>query len=167
MAEIRLAEFPTDEGAVRDLLVEYAASLAEDAQVCITSMEREIAGLTLDGGMYGGTGGRFLLAVEGDAVAGGVGLRELGGTGHERTAELRRLYIRPAYRGRQLGRWLAMAALWEASRAGYRCVRLETAPSMTEAQHLYESMGFRDVSANGETPPGMRTMELELPPIEA
>jgi GNAT superfamily N-acetyltransferase len=139
---------------VRELLAEYAASLEADAQVCAASLEQELENPVSDGGMYAMPAGKFFLAREGSQIAGGVGVRFVGAG----SIELRRLFVRPEFRGRQLGRWLAMAAIHEAGEMGSRRVVLETVPSMAAAQQLYEDLGFQDAGQRG----AVRIMALEL-----
>lgn len=177
MYRIIPASLPEDAELVRELLLDYAETLPDDAGVCIQSLEQEIGGLFEPGaaepnqngrttlywpatGDSNRGGGGFLLAVMDDGeVAGGVGFSSLEAEGHTGVAELRRLYVRPAFRGQHLGRWLALAALHEIIQRGYRRVLLETTHKMAAAQQLYESMGFRD-SALSQPP--IRVMELDL-----
>jgi ribosomal protein S18 acetylase RimI-like enzyme len=76
---------------------------------------------------------------------------------------MKRLYLRPAARGRGLGRLLAEAVLAEARAKGYGRVRLDTVPGMEAAQSLYATLGFREVAAYRPNPvPGARFLELDL-----
>jgi ribosomal protein S18 acetylase RimI-like enzyme len=155
-------EDPATRAAVEAIIREYAASLDQSGAACITSLDRELDTLGRPGSLYALPRGRFLLAQgDDDAFAGGAGLADLGPEGFDGVAELRRLYVRPQYRGLQLGRWLAMAAVHQAQELGYRRVQLETAPGMIAAQDLYESMGFRDIPEAGTE--NIRVMEMELP----
>jgi ribosomal protein S18 acetylase RimI-like enzyme len=115
-------------------------------------------------GGYAPPGGALLLAKE---EAPGKTPQALGCVAVRRidaeTAEMKRLYLRSAARGRGLGRALAEAALAEARRLGYRRVRLDTLPGMDAAQGIYRELGFREIAAYRANPvPGARFLEIEL-----
>jgi ribosomal protein S18 acetylase RimI-like enzyme len=146
----------SDFDAARELLREYAAALGFD--LCFQGFEEELAGLEVQ---YARPGGALLLACDGSTLVGCVGLRRF----EPGIGEMKRLYVRPQYRGRSIGRALAEAAVAEARALGYGAVRLDTVPWMTEAIALYELLGFRDVAPYRPNPiPGARYMELRLAP---
>ena len=133
MARLREASVPRDLDAVRALFAEYARSV--DEPCCFTGFERELAELP--------RGYRALFIAEEDGVAAGcVGLREV----DRGTAEMKRLYVRSAWRGRGLGRALAQAAIDAARFAGYARIVLDSLPKMREARALYRSLDFREIA---------------------
>jgi transcriptional regulator GlxA family with amidase domain/predicted N-acetyltransferase YhbS len=152
----------TDATGARDLEVvltlfqEYAASL--DFNLCFQDFEQELAELPGD---YAPPGGCLLLARVAGEVAGCVALRHLeAGIG-----EMKRLYLRPAYRGHRLGRRLVEEVLRRATTLGYGCVRLDTVPAMAAAIRLYRSLGFREIPPYRANPvPGATYLELRLTP---
>jgi len=141
--------------AVRALFLEYAQSLG--FSLCFQGFDEELRTLPA---MYAPPRGRLLLATESEGPAGCVGLHEW----EAGVAEMKRLYIRPAFRGRGLGRLLTDAALAEARSLGYRSVRLDTIPSvMAPAIALYRELGFREIPPYRENPiPGALYLELQL-----
>lgn len=152
---IRDAIFPDDLASVRGLFREYADSL--DVDLCFQGFEAELAGLP---GSYARPGGRLLLAVdERGAPSGCVALRPVT-TG---VGEMKRLYVRPLARGTGLGAVLARRIIDEAREAGYTRICLDTLPSMHEARHLYERLGFRATEPYVHNPvPGALFLSLDL-----
>jgi GNAT superfamily N-acetyltransferase len=133
MNEIRPAQSAADLDAIRDLFREYEAWVAEPA--CFATFERELAELPGD---YGPPGGLLLLALDDGAPAGCAALRRLEGS----AGEMKRLYVRPACRGRALGRRLAEAIIAAARERGYGVLRLDSLPKMASALALYADLGF-------------------------
>lgn len=154
MAVIRSARFPQDLDAVRATFREYADGLGVD--LCFQGFEAELAGLP---GEYAEPRGRLLLAEEDRQIVGCVAMRPL----EDDVCEMKRLYVRPAGRGRHVGRQLATAICRAAKDAGYRAMRLDTLPQMQAAQQLYRSLGFRPAAAYVFNPvDGVTYMELDL-----
>jgi putative acetyltransferase len=131
---------------VRGLFAEYARLVDEPA--CFVGFERELEALPGD---Y-----RLLLA---EAAAGCVAVRLLDAG----TAEMKRLYVRSAHRGKGLGRALAQAAIDIARETGCTRIVLDTLPKMREAQTLYDLLGFRKIEPYLREPtPGALCYELKL-----
>jgi ribosomal protein S18 acetylase RimI-like enzyme len=138
----------------RALFEEYAASL--DFDLHFQNFQEELAGLPGD---YAGPHGCLLLAWHGDQVAGCVALRKIEGD----ISEMKRLYVRPAFRNRGAGKSLARTIIAEARKRGYSRMRLDTVPAMKGAQYLYESLGFKRIPPYRHNPiPGAAFMELIL-----
>jgi putative acetyltransferase len=141
---------------VRTLFREYADSLPVD--LSFQDFARELAGLP---GEYAPPAGVLLLAHVGAAVAGCLAVHAW----RERACEMKRLFVRDAFHGHGLGRTLAERAIGWARAAGYERMLLDTLPSMTAAQRLYEQLGFRDVPPYRFNPiAGSRFLELRLQP---
>jgi ribosomal protein S18 acetylase RimI-like enzyme len=139
---------------VRSLFEEYAASL--DTDLCFQGFAEELAGLPGD---YAPPGGRLLLALQDGQTAGCIALRPLN-TG---VCEMKRLYVRPAFRAHGIGRALVDRLIREARSAGYQHLRLDTLPSMTGAQALYRRLGFREIAPYYDSPvEGTVFLELQL-----
>ncbi len=153
--EIVPATTPEQIAAARALFLEYAQSLG--FSLCFQSFEKELAELP---GSYAPPAGRLLLAKSTGVYAGCVALHALAGD----ACEMKRLYVRPGARGRQLGRRLAERVIGEARQIGYARMRLDTIPGvMDSAIALYRRLGFREVPPCCHNPvAGASYMELTL-----
>ena len=153
--ELIQAETPAHIAAARELFNEYAASLG--FSLCFQSFEQELAQLP---GMYAPPAGRLLLAQCNQQWAGCIALHDL----QDGICEMKRLYVRPRFRGRDLGRRLVNAILDEARAAGYTRMRLDTIPKiMGRAVALYRELGFREIAPYTLNPiEGAIYLELEL-----
>jgi len=148
------ARWPDDRAAVEALFREYVGSLGED--ISFQNVDDELAGLP---GKYARPGGVVLIAREGEAVAGGVAYRML----EPGVCEMKRLYVRPAFRGRGLARDLANELIENARERGYRTMLLDTLASMQAARALYRDLGFAPVEPYYDNPlPGTMYMALDL-----
>jgi ribosomal protein S18 acetylase RimI-like enzyme len=125
---------------VRAIFREYAAGLGVD--LAFQNFEQELA--DLPGEYAAPRGALFLARVDGE-LAGCCALRPLDNADYPNAAEMKRLYVRKAFRGFGLGRQLAEAALAAARRAGYDTVLLDTLDDMEAARALYEDIGFEDI----------------------
>ncbi len=125
---------------VRPLLRDYAASLQVD--LCFQGFDAELAGLPGD---YAAPAGALLLARVDGLPAGCVALRALADVDYANACEMKRLYVRPAFRRFGLGRLLAQALMDRATEAGYSTLLLDTLDDMEAARGLYASLGFVEV----------------------
>jgi ribosomal protein S18 acetylase RimI-like enzyme len=163
LADVATAASAEDLAAVRALFREYAASpdVAPNFPDVLArqGFERELATLP---GAYAPPRGVLLLARVAGEPAGCVACRPLAERG---VCEMKRLYVRPAFRAAGLGRALVERVVAEAARVGYARMRLDTLPSMTAAQRLYRALGFRDIPPYGEpAAPGAVFLERALGP---
>lgn len=129
-----------DAEAVRAILLEYADSLNVDLQ--FQDFDRELAQLPGD---YAAPSGAFVLAWCDDMLAGCVALRAIADVDYANAAEMKRLYVRPAFRRFGLGRLLSEAILDRARALGYACVLLDTLDDMEAARTLYVELGFEEI----------------------
>lgn len=141
---IRAAHADADMPVVRDLFLEYAASLG--FSLCFQGFDDELASLP---GKYAPPKGLILLAESSSGPLGCVGLRPLHAPG---TCEMKRLYVRPAARRFGLGRHLALAIVDAGATLGYAAMRLDTLPQMTAAIALYQSLGFEAIAPYYDNP---------------
>jgi ribosomal protein S18 acetylase RimI-like enzyme len=131
------AETSEEIATAQELFREYAEWLAVD--LCFQNFEKELAGLPGD---YRPPAGRLFLAREDKAIAGCVALRQL----DDQVCEMKRLYVRPGFRGLGLGRQLTERVIDEARVIGYQKVRLDTLPErMGRAVAMYRSLGFTEI----------------------
>lgn len=133
MLKVIQAHAPEFIGQIRELFEEYQASLNVD--LCFQNFAGELAGLP---GNYVPPQGRLLLAMDGVHAAGCVAMQKIDGE----TCEMKRLYVRPEFRGKGVGRLLVNEIVAAARKRGYVRMRLDTLPQMKEAIALYESLGF-------------------------
>lgn len=152
---LRPAHFPTDLPAVLEIFREYVRSPTAD--LGFQDYEREFADLP---GKYAAPRGCVLLAWAGDELLGCGALRPV----DDSSCEMKRVYLRPAARGRQLGRQLVERLLAEAREAGYRRVCLDVLPEFVAARRLYASLGFVPAPPVSFNPvPGTLFLALNLP----
>ena len=126
--------------AAREIFLDYARSLSGD--LCFQNCEAELATLPGD---YAPPEGRLLLAWVDHELAGCGALRGLADTDYANACEMKRLYVRPGFRGFGLGRMLAQSLLDEARSAGYSVMLLDTLDEMEAARELYSSLGFDEI----------------------
>ncbi len=143
---------------VRVLFREYADSLGVD--LCFQNFDTELRQLP---GEYAAPRGTLLLAMLGDTFAGCCALRPLDSVDYPNASEMKRLYVRPGFRGMGVGRMLAEATLDAARQSGYSCVLLDTLDDMEAARALYEELGFADIPPFYYNPiPGAHYLKAEL-----
>jgi GNAT superfamily N-acetyltransferase len=141
--DIRTAESAEDVAMVRELWREYWGSFG--LPLDFQGFGEELEGLP---GVYGAEGGALLLAMHNHEPAGTIALRRLDRT----SGEVKRLYLRPRFRGQGLGRRLLGAVMERARAVSYDCLYADTLPIMMEALSLYQRAGFERVEAYSNAP---------------
>ena len=151
---IRTAQSASDIDEVKRLFREYAESL--DYDLCFQNFEQELAALP---GAYAPPSGTILLACNDEQIGGCIALRALS----DGACEMKRLFIRPQFRGSGAGRVLVHELIAYARNLGCRTMRLDTLPTMGAAIALYRSMGFREIAPYYHNPvQGALFLELQL-----
>ena len=139
---------------VRELFIEYAHSL--NVSLCFENLDKEVNELP---GIYAPPHGALLIAEDGAKIAGCVALKKV----DDLTCEMKRLYVRPEFRGKGVGKELTMSIRKKAREIGYEQMRLDTLPSMKEAIALYRSLGFIEIPPYRDLPvPGTLFMRITL-----
>jgi len=151
---IESAESPQLIRMVRELFLEYSESLGVD--LCFQGFAEELASLP---GEYSRPEGRLLLMMDEQQAVGCLALRPIG----HNVCEMKRLYLRPEYRGKGAGRTLIDTLIRAAREIGYERMRLDTLPSMTKAIAIYRSLGFKEIPPYRVNPvAGASFLELNL-----
>lgn len=155
---LRPAQFPDDLQTVRELFLDYQAGLGID--LCFQGFEAELAELP---GAYAPPEGTLLLACVDGEPAGCCALRPLYNTDHLNACEMKRLFVRRAFRGFGLGRLLVERVLSDGQLAGYTTMLLDTLSDMETARALYQEMGFVEVAPYYHNPiPGAHYLKVDL-----
>ncbi|HTP74775.1 MAG TPA: GNAT family N-acetyltransferase [Burkholderiaceae bacterium] len=144
--------------ATRAIFREYASGLGVD--LCFQNFEDELAALP---GEYGAPRGALLLATVNGELAGCGACRALPDVDYANACEMKRLYVRPGFRGLGLGRVLAQALMDHAIRAGYSVMLLDTLDDMEAARGLYRALGFEEIPPYYFNPvPGAHYLKAQL-----
>lgn len=156
--ELREAESQGDLLAVRELFLDYQADIGID--LCFQGFADELAGLP---GEYAPPTGALLLALVDGAPAGCVALRPMPNTDHLNACEMKRLFVRRAFRGFGLGRLLVERIMTQGHLAGYTTMLLDTLSDMETARALYQEAGFVEIAPYYHNPlPGAHYLKAEL-----
>ena len=156
--ELRCVSTAAELASVAQLFREYEASLSVD--LCFQNFEAELAGLP---GEYAPPGGQLVLAYVNGELAGCGAMRILADADYANACEMKRVFVRPAFRGCGLGRALAQRLLDEGRRAGYSAMLLDTLDDMEAARELYASLGFEEIPPYYFNPiPGAHYLKADL-----
>ncbi len=153
---VNIIQVATNESieTVKTLIRDYAESLAFDLD--FQNFDQEMDDFP---GQYALPKGRLYLAMVENQPAGCVALRDLG----DGICEMKRLYVKPDYRGQKIGRLLAQTVIRTARELGYERMRLDTIPSMKQANMLYKALGFKEIEPYRFNPiEGAAFFELNL-----
>jgi ribosomal protein S18 acetylase RimI-like enzyme len=155
---VGIAEMSEDLPALRALFLDYESSLSVD--LCFQNFELELRDLPGD---YGAPRGVLLLATVDGIPAGCCALRPLDAAHYPNACEMKRLFVRPDYRGLRLGHKLAEQTMDFARLAGYQCILLDTLDDMEAARALYQGLGFKDIPPYYHNPiSGAHYLKAEL-----
>jgi putative acetyltransferase len=159
--ELLAVTTPEQLAQVQSLFREYAADLAAlGVSLCFQNFDAEVSALP---GVYAQPAGAVLLARVNGAAAGCVALRALPEADHVNACEMKRLFVRPAFRRYGLGRALTLRVMDMATQAGYSCLLLDTLHDMEAARELYASLGFAEVAPYYYNPiAGAHYLKVEL-----
>jgi ribosomal protein S18 acetylase RimI-like enzyme len=150
----RVASTPADFEKGRQLFLQYIQSL--DFALTFQDVDRELAEISME---YNAPTGALLLAFDDEKAIACAGVRKIDGA----TAELKRMFVDPNYRGLQLGQQILQQTLNEAKQLGYKFIRLDTVPHMRAAIKLYKAAGFYEIDPYRFNPiHGAIYMEKEL-----
>lgn len=142
----------------RALFREYASSINVD--LCFQNFEKELAALPGD---YSDPRGALAVALIGGSYAGCCALRPLDSTDYANACEMKRLYVRPAFRSMGVGRLLAESIVDQGRLLGYDCILLDTLSDMESARALYEDLGFTEIPPYYFNPiPGAHYLKADL-----
>jgi ribosomal protein S18 acetylase RimI-like enzyme len=142
----------------RSLFREYAGTL--DVDLCFQNFEAELAALP---GEYATPGGALLVAVVDGEAAGCGAFRALPDADYPNACEMKRLFVRPAFRRTGLGRQLAQRLMDLATQAGYSHLLLDTLDTMEAAREMYASLGFEEIPPYYFNPiPGAHYLKVDL-----
>lgn len=156
--DVRPARWPDDTHACRDLFIDYQQELGID--LCFQGFDEELRSLPGD---YADPAGALLLATVDGAMAGCCALRPLPGSDHLDACEMKRLFVRRAFRRFGLGRQLVERTLIQARLSGYANMLLDTLNDMEAARTLYHEFGFVEVAPYYHNPiPGAHYLKVAL-----
>ena len=140
--------------SVKELFLEYAESL--NFKLCFQDFDKELESLPGD---YSPPDGRLYIALYENKPVGCIALRKF----MDSVCEMKRLYVRPQFRGNNIGKKLVELLIEDARKIGYKKMVLDTVPSMQTAQKLYRSFGFCEIKPYRINPvKGAKYMELKL-----